>query len=157
MPLARAAMHARGETFHVAQWPWVSERHQIASRHYAFEGQCFVLAAGTVLTKGDVLDGFASLGTGPSPALEMLEAIPGERATLLERGGSAIIGPDLRFRAEPVLDRACIVYADLDPADVTRGRMALDTSGHYSRPDVFRLEVDERPQPGVTFSGAPSP
>ena len=51
MPLARAAMHAKGETIHAAQFPTVHERHQIASRHYAFEGQCFVLTSGLCLVE----------------------------------------------------------------------------------------------------------
>ena len=67
MPLARAAMHAKRETIHVAQWPGVKELHLLASRHYAFEGQCFVAVAGAVLTRGDVLAGFDSLGLGPTP------------------------------------------------------------------------------------------
>ena len=48
MPLARAAMHNLGESVHVAAWPTVREQYAIASRHYAMEGRCFVLAAGLV-------------------------------------------------------------------------------------------------------------
>src|SRR6201998_4970776 len=40
MPLARMAMHNSGERVHVAVWPTVHEVHQLASRHYAFEGRC---------------------------------------------------------------------------------------------------------------------
>ena len=58
MPLARAAMHAQHETVHVAQWPWVKEMHQIASRQYAFEGRCFVLASGCRMSVDDVKEGF---------------------------------------------------------------------------------------------------
>ena len=55
MPTARAAMHRLGEGIHVAQWPIVRDMHQVASRHYAFEGRTAVAAAGSFLTKGDVL------------------------------------------------------------------------------------------------------
>ena len=48
MPLARAAMHNLGESVHVAAWPTVRESYAIASRHYAMEGGCVVLAAGLV-------------------------------------------------------------------------------------------------------------
>ena len=51
MPLARQALHLSGEDIHVAVWPTVNEQHQLASRHYALESRCFVLAAGT-LTPG---------------------------------------------------------------------------------------------------------
>lgn len=46
MPLARQALHEAGEDIHVAVWPTVKDMHQVSSRHYAFEGRCYVLAAG---------------------------------------------------------------------------------------------------------------
>ena len=54
MPLARHVLHAAGEEVHVAAWPHAGEHHQLASRHYAFEGRCFVLAAAVVMTKSDL-------------------------------------------------------------------------------------------------------
>jgi nitrilase len=151
MPLARAAMHAKRETIHVAQWPWVRGLHQLCSRHYAFEGQCFVIAAGCVMTKGDVLAGFHSLGEKDNPALELLEALPGEDEDLLMKGGSAVVGPDYRYVVEPLWEEPGILYAELDLGLITEGHMLLDTDGHYSRPDVFRLEVNDQPQTKVTF------
>lgn len=151
MPLARAAMHSKNEVIHVAQWPSVRDLHQLASRHYAFEGQCFVLAAGSVLRRGDILEGFKSLGKADREVLELLESIPGQEEDLIFRGGSAVIGPDSDYIEGPVFDQACIIYADLEPQRVTEGRLYLDTDGHYSRPDVFRLEVNDRPQPNVSF------
>lgn len=82
MPLARAARHQHGEVLHFALWPAVTELHLLASRHYAFEGQCYVAAAGTVLTRHDVLEGFDSLDTAEPGARLMLEAIPAERELL---------------------------------------------------------------------------
>jgi nitrilase len=151
MPLARAAMHARGEIVHVAQWPWVRELHQIASRHYAFEGQCFVLAAGSVLRRGEVLEGYHSLGVEDGAALEVLEAIPGEDEDWLLRGGSAVIGPDAAYVAGPVLDETAVICAEIDLGRIAEGHLVIDTDGHYARPDVFHLEVNDRPQPGVAF------
>ena len=55
MPLARYTYHAQGEQIHIAQWPTVKTIHQVASRHYAFEGRRFVIAAGTVLHRDEVL------------------------------------------------------------------------------------------------------
>jgi len=162
MPLARAAMHAKREALHVAQWPWVKELHHIASRHYAFEGQCFVLAAGSVLSKGEILEGYRSLGV-ESDALDILEAIPGEPDSWVMRGGSAVIGPDAGYVAGPVYDDACIVYADVDLKRITEGHLAMDSDGHYARPDVFQLEVNDQPQRRVVFSldrrgtGGPQP
>jgi predicted amidohydrolase len=151
MPLARAAMHAQGETLHVAQWPAAKELHQLASRHYAFEGRCFVLVAGSVLSRGDIIDGFHSLGRADRGALELLEAIPGQDEDLILRGGSAVIGPDANYLAGPVFDEPCIVYAEIDPDRITEDHLVLDTQGHYSRPDVFHLEVNTQPQRNIAF------
>ncbi len=142
MPLARAAMHAQGEVLHVAQWPWVHELHQVCSRHYAFEGQCFVAASGCLLTRGQMLEGFDSVARGETEARELLASIPGDDDTALLRGGSTLIAPDISFVTEPALDGPEVVYATVDPGRIEEGHMVLDTDGHYARPDVFRLEVD---------------
>ena len=159
MPLARAAMHAQREAIHVAQWPGVKDLHLLASRHYAFEGQCFVAVAGAVLTRGDVLAGFDSLGLhssggGAHPAGTLLEAIPGDDATILLPGHSAIVGPDASFVAGPAPAEATILYADLDFDRITRGHLALDVDGHYARPDVFQLYVNDRPRTTVQYGSA---
>jgi predicted amidohydrolase len=152
MPLARAAMHAQNETLHVAQWPAVRELHHIASRHYAFEGQCFVLAAGSVLSRGEILDGYRSLEQTEGRALELLEAMTGQDTDLVLSGGSAVIAPDASYLEGPVFDQALILYAEIHPGRITEGHLVLDTQGHYSRPDVFHLEVNDQPQTGVSFA-----
>ena len=148
MPLARAALHAYGETVHIAQWPMVKDLHHIASRHYAFEGQCFVIAAGCCLSRGEILDGIASLGQSGSEAAELLEAIP-ENTVL--RGGSAVIAPDTGYVKGPVYDESCTIYAEIDLGRIVEGHLFLDTHGHYARPDVFQLTVNDTPQEDVTF------
>ena len=151
MPLARAAMHAKRETIHVAQWPMVRDLHQVASRHYAFEGQCFVLAAGCTLNRGDVLMGARSVGGQNEEVVALLVSMPGEDDDLLLRGGSAVIGPDSEYVAGPVFDQSCILHAEIDLSRITEGHLTIDTDGHYSRPDLFRLTVDERSQTSVKF------
>jgi nitrilase len=153
MPLARAAMHAQQETLHVAQWPAGRELHQLASRHYAFEGQCFVLVAGCILTRQDVVQGFHSLGKQDRDAKELLEAIPGEDGRAILRGGSAIIGPDAEYLVGPLFDELGILYAEIEPGRIAEGHLVLDTQGHYARPDVFQLEVNIQAQKNVSFSG----
>ncbi len=152
MPLARAAMHSLHETIHIAQWPAVRDLHQVASRHYAFEGQCFVIAAGCYLRRSDILEGFASLGLSDNEGLKILEAIPGKKTDVILNGGSAVIGPDSNYIAGPVFDREDIIYADIQPELITQGHLVLDTDGHYSRPDIFTLEVNDQPQVNVNFS-----
>ncbi len=130
MPLARQALHIAGEQIHVAVWPTVHEMHQIASRHYAFEARCFVLAAGLVMQVKDLPVEF-----GLPPDL----ADKSERYLL--RGGSAIIGPNGRYVVEPCYDQEKIITAELDLTAVDEERMTLDVSGHYSRPDIFDFSV----------------
>ncbi len=120
------------ETLHVAAWPWVHELHQVASRGYAFEGRAFVIAAGTVLRRRDL----------PGD-LELLRAIPGEPDDFLQRGGSAIIGPDGAYLAGPVWEEETIVHAEVDPARIIEERLTLDVAGHYRRPDVFQFRVNQ--------------
>ncbi|MDQ3119244.1 MAG: carbon-nitrogen hydrolase family protein [Verrucomicrobiota bacterium] len=130
MPLARQALHVAGEQIHVAVWPTVHEMHQLASRHYAFEGRCFVLAAGLIMRVKDLP---AELGAPPNLA--------DQPESFLLRGGSAIIGPNGRYVVEPCFDQEKIITAELDPAAVDEERMTLDVTGHYSRPDIFDLQV----------------
>ncbi|MGH7416885.1 MAG: nitrilase-related carbon-nitrogen hydrolase, partial [Candidatus Rokuibacteriota bacterium] len=100
------------------------------SRHYAFEGRCFVLAVGSILRVRDV-----------PPELPVRPEKAGDPDALLYRGGSAIFAPDGRFLAGPVYDEETVVVADCDLAEITRESLTLDVSGHYSRPDVFEFRV----------------
>ena len=146
MPLARAAMHNLGEDVHVAAWPTVRESHAIASRHYAMEGRCFVLAAGLVQTRDDLFEGLERVG-GSAEARELFEAIPGE---VLNKGGSLIAAPDARVIAHAGEGEETLL-AEIDLAEVAAGLTSLDSDGHYARPDVFELRVDTLVKEGVAW------
>ncbi len=143
MPAARAAMHAHHEVLHIAQWPGVHELHDLASRHYAFEGQCFVAAAGTVLTRQNVLEGFHSLRRTEPEAWDILQSIPGDDATVLYNGGSSLIAPDSSYIIEPCFGKPAVLYGEIEPGQVLEGLQRLDVDGHYSRPDVFSFNIDK--------------
>jgi predicted amidohydrolase len=128
MPLTRQAMHNAGEDIHIALWPMVKEMNHIASRHYAFEGRCHVIAAGQVMPRSQV----------PSQ-LEIAPQFAKQKYVL--RGGSAVYGPTGQVLLEPVYDKSEILYCEIDPFANVGERMNLDVSGHYQRPDVFRFEV----------------
>ncbi len=145
MPLVRAAMHHSGETVHVAAWPTVRESYRLASRHYAFEGRCFVLAAGTIQSRDDHLAGLERAGGDPA-ARDLLMQMPDGP---LQHGGSAIIDPNAAVLAEAGGEET-VLHATLNLDRVGEALAALDTDGHYSRPDVFELMVDRRPLSGVT-------
>lgn len=67
------------------------------------------------------------------------------------RGGSCIVGPDGNFLVEPNWDGPAILEAELDLTEIVRGKYDLDVVGHYARPDVFELRVDERRKVPVAF------
>ena len=153
MPLARAAMHQLGEHIHIAQWPMVKDLHQIASRQYAFEGQCFVLATGCILTKRQMLDGINTVikSYQDESALELLNSIPIEPDSCILKGGSSVIAPTSEYQIAPLQEQEGIIYADLDLTTINDGNLFIDTNGHYSRPDVFTLKVNTRSKKNVRF------
>jgi nitrilase len=130
MPLTRQAMHNSGEDIHVALWPNVHEMLQVASRHYAFEGRSFVLAVGQIMKASDVPKG-----------IELTKEFKGNHDKLLLKGGSCIIGPDGKFIIEPIFNEEKLIVAELDLTKTIGEQMAMDTSGHYNRPDVFKFKV----------------
>jgi predicted amidohydrolase len=136
-PLARQALHDAGEDVHVAVWSavvGVNGMHQQASRCYAFEARCHVLAAGQLMRASAL----------PSA----LEASP-EKVTSPDQwllaGGSAIIAPDGSYLAGPLYDEPGILVAELDYRRNTEEAMTLDVAGHYQRPELLELNV--RPSP----------
>ncbi len=132
MPQARQAMHESGEDIHLAVWPWVHDVHQLASRHYAFEGRCFVIAAGQVLRAGDL-----------PPECVLPESFSDDPQKFLLRGGSCIFGPDGSTLLEPQMEKDEILYFEINDIEKTvREKMNLDVSGHYNRPDIFDFKVN---------------
>ncbi|MBX9796535.1 carbon-nitrogen hydrolase family protein [Sphingomonas sp.] len=144
MPLLRATLHHAGESVHVAAWPTVRDIHLLASRHYAFEGRCFVVAAGTIQDRAEVLEGLALAG-GNAEAEALIMGMPEGQ---LQTGGSAIIAPDASILALADAEET-ILTASLDLTAIGRALAAFDGDGHYSRPDIFELRVDRRVQDGV--------
>jgi predicted amidohydrolase len=137
MPLARQALHESGEDIHVAVWPTVHDLHQVASRQYAFEGRCFVLASGALMRASSL----------PAELEHHPDRVSCPEQWIL-RGGSAIIGPDGKYLAEPVYEQAAIVTAELDLRRASEERMTLDVTGHYHRPELFDfrpLRTGKRP------------
>jgi predicted amidohydrolase len=130
MPLARQALHETGEDVHAALWPTVHEMHQVASRQYAFEGRCFVIAAGSLMRAAAL----------PSELETHPDKVSGPEQWVM-RGGSAIIGPDGGYLAGPMFEAATILVADLDLHRIREERMNLDVTGHYHRPDAFEFRV----------------
>ncbi len=135
MPLTRQSLHQSGEDIHVALWPKVHELHQVASRHYAFEGRCWVIAVGQQVGKGDMP--------------ELLSGQSGVLPEWLLNGGSAIIDPRGRYLLEPQYDTDELIVCTIPDVHSRREEiMTLDVAGHYARPDVFHFSVNRQREGG---------
>lgn len=133
MPAARQAMHDENEHIHVALWPRVHELHEVASRQYAFEGRCFVIAAGQIMRVSEIPN-----------LLEVNDELRGKSDHLLLNGGSCLIDPDGHYILSPVMETEDILYTTIpDMDEVIKERMTLDVAGHYQRPDVFQYTVNK--------------
>lgn len=136
MPLLRTAMYAKGVEIWCA--PTVDERDiwQASMRHIAHEGRCFVISACQVQA---------------SPRQLGIDVPHWEADRPLIRGGSVVIGPMGDIIAGPLLNAEGLVAAEIDTDELVRARYDFDVVGHYSRPDVFSMTVDERPKKSVDF------
>lgn len=148
-PLSKYALYAQGEQIHIAAWPAFSlyrpaahalgqEVNMAASRVYAVEGQCFVIAATSVVDQA-MLDTLR-VGTETPPFLEL-------------GGGSAMIfGPDGRSLAEPLLETdEGLVIAELDFSQIKAAKAIADPAGHYAKPEATQLIHSRRARPPVTY------
>ena len=136
MPAMRMAMYSKGIQLYCA--PTADDRDSwIATmRHIAIEGRCFVLSCNQYCKRSDYPDDYAAVqGNDPD--------------TVMTRGGSCIINPFGEILAGPDYDGEIILTADLDMDEIARGKYDFDATGHYARPDVFRLLVNEEPAPAV--------
>ena len=107
------------------------------------------MAAGDLLTRGEMISGCKSLGKIDSEAVELLESIPGSDNDFILSGGSCIIGPDTNFIVEPLYNENMIITAELDRSSLIEHRSVMDSDGHYSRPDVFQLKINRERQVNI--------
>lgn len=136
MPLLRTAMYAKGIELYLA--PTVDDREVWgpSMRHIAFEGRCFVLSPVQYSLRSDWPDDYPG-------------DVPGEPGTVLINGGSCIVDPFGEYLAGPVFGDEVVVTAEIDLGELPRARFDFDPVGHYSRPDIFKLTVDETPKPAI--------
>ncbi|MEW5880332.1 MAG: nitrilase-related carbon-nitrogen hydrolase [Pseudomonadota bacterium] len=140
MPMLRMAMYAKNVQLYCAPTADDRDTWLPSMRHVALEGRCFVLTACQFLRRGDFPETVrVSLGESPD--------------AVLMRGGSAIVSPLGKVLAGPYFEGETILTADLDLDEIGRGKFDFDAAGHYSRPDVFQLIVNEKPMAAVVAKG----
>jgi aliphatic nitrilase len=152
-PLTKYAMFSMGEQIHVGAWPSFSvyrggaqalgpEVNTAASLIYAVEGGTFVLAP---------------CGVIGAAAHELFCDTETKRQLLLQGGGYArIYGPEGTELASPLAEtEEGILFADLDFSLLAIAKSAADPAGHYSRPDVMRLLLNQNPSPAVVHEPTP--
>jgi nitrilase len=152
-PLSKYAMYAQDEQVHVAAWPSFSlydpfahalgaEVNNAASKIYAVEGSCFVLAPCATVSQA---------------MIDEICDTPDKNALLHTGGGYAVIyGPDGSPLAEKLPpDQEGLLYADIDLGMIGIAKNAADPAGHYSRPDVTRLLLNNKPFRRVEYFSLP--
>jgi nitrilase len=125
MPLARAALYQDGVEIYLAPTADDSEEWHDSMKHIARESRAFVLSC-CVFQRASSYPHDVPLADGDE---------------LVGRGGSAILGPDGSYLAGPLWNEEGILYAELDPQQLYKARQRFDPAGHYSRPDLLRLEI----------------
>jgi nitrilase len=132
MPLARAALYSKGVTLYIAPTADAREQWQSTMKHIALEGRCFVIGCNQYVEK--------SMYPTDIYGYDELENQP----EVMSRGGSCIVSPYGEYLAGPLYGKEEIIYAELELDDAISSRMDFDPVGHYSRPDIFELKINEK-------------
>jgi len=133
MPLARTAMYGKGVEIYLAPTADARDSWQATLQHISCEGRCYVLGCNQFVTKDMYPDDLE--------CIDELDHFP----DIICRGGSTIISPLGKVLEGPVYNEERILYAELDMGEVAQGKYDFDPVGHYARPDVFQLTVNEQP------------
>jgi nitrilase len=143
MPLLRMAMYAKGIQLWCAPTADPRDSWIASMQHIACQGRCFVLSAEQFARRSDYPEDYPIEGDYEPDAV-------------LCRGASVIVSPLGEILAGPELSGEAILRAELDLGAIAEGKYDFDAVGHYSRPDVFRLSVNEQSMPAVVVEQSES-
>ncbi|MDQ0467608.1 Nit6803 family nitrilase [Labrys wisconsinensis] len=145
-PLARYALMAQHEEIHVAQFPGslvgpiFADQIEVTIRHHALESGCFVVNATGWLTEAQI--------ARISPEEKLRKALTGGCMT-------AIVSPEGKHVVPPLTQGEGILIADLDMGLIVKRKRMMDSVGHYARPELLSLVLDNRPTAAM-HAAAPS-
>jgi len=131
MPLARVALYEKGISLYISPNTNDNEEWQSTIRHIAIEGHCYFVNCDMLISKDSYPEDLNEYA-----ALADLPQIPC-------RGGSCVIDPFGHLVSDCVWDEEAVIYADLDMQKVPASKMEHDVCGHYARPDVLVLFVED--------------
>lgn len=140
MPLARYTLYSQGIEVYVAPTYDSGDDWLGTVQHIAREGRCWVICSGVALTNSDIPDDF--------PERDALYPATEE---WINPGDSLVVAPGGEIIAGPMRQEKGILFAEVDLKRVGVSKRDLDIAGHYSRPDIFTLSVDTRPQSPIKF------
>ncbi|NQZ58689.1 MAG: carbon-nitrogen hydrolase family protein [Lentisphaeraceae bacterium] len=140
MPLARYSLYSQGIEIYIAPTYDSGEAWIGTMQHIAREGKCWVLSCGVALERKDFPKDFPNID----------ELYPADEEWI-NPGGSLVVSPKGEIVAGPLSKEKGYIVLDLDVELASSSRRALDVAGHYSRPDIFKLQVDKSRQSPVHF------
>ena len=140
MPLARYALYAQGLEVYIAPTYDSGDGWIGTLQHIAREGCCWVVGCGNLMKGSDI----------PADFPEKSSLYP-DSDEWVNPGDSIVIAPGGEIIAGPMRKESGILYCDIDREKVGIAKRALDVTGHYSRPDIFKLHVNTKSQTPVEF------
>ena len=145
MPLSRYALYAQGIDIYIAPTYDSGDDWLCSMQHIAREGGCWVVNSGNLLHASDIPDDLEERSTLYPDAEEWVNG-----------GDSAVIAPGGQLVAGPLRNEEGILYAETNTERTAMSRRTLDVAGHYSRPDIFTLQVNTEAHAPARFTERPT-
>lgn len=147
-PLARYSLMAQHEQIHCGQFPGsmvgsiFADQMEVTMRHHALESGCFVVNS-----------------TGWLTAEQKAQITPDQKLQKVLSGGcyTAIISPEGVPLCDPVVEGEGMAIADLDFSLIVKRKRMMDSVGHYARPDLLQLQVNQQAWSVMQAKAAPLP